>query len=208
MNSIPKMKSGLQDSISRKPLYYHLAALSAILIIVSVLYFDTFRSMVAIWLRSDTFLHGIIIIPISLYLVWRKWPQLQLVSLRPFFPGLFLLVSVSIAWFAANALGIQVGEQLAATAIIPSAILTVMGVSFVRAIAFPLAYLFFAVPFGEFWVPDLMEITADFAIGLLRLTGIPVLRCTASAVSMPSATPSTGAEGKSRMAPPTSRSPG
>ena len=39
-------------------------------------------------------------------------------------------------------------------------------------------------------------------------TGIPVLRCTARAVSMPSATPSTGDEGKIRMAPPTNRSPG
>ncbi|NND46613.1 MAG: exosortase A, partial [Woeseiaceae bacterium] len=176
MNSIPEMKSRMQDSIAKKSLFYNLAALSVVLITVSVLYFDTFRSMVAIWLRSDTFLHGIIIFPISFYLVWRKWPQLRSISPKPFIPGLFLLVGVSIAWFVADALGIQVGTQLAATAIIPCAILTVTGVSFVRAIAFPLAYLFFAVPFGEFWVPDLMEITADFAIGLLRLTGIPVLR--------------------------------
>ena len=170
------MKSSRQESIARKPLFYHLAALSVVLIIVSILYFDTFRSMVDIWLRSDTFLHGFIILPISVYLVWRKWPHLKSISPKPFVPGIFLLLVVSIAWFVADALGIQVGKQLAATAIIPSAILTVMGVSFARAIAFPLAYLFFAVPFGEFWVPELMEITADFAVGLLRLTGIPVLR--------------------------------
>ena len=159
-----------------KPLYYCLAALAVVLIIASVLYFDTFRSMVAIWLRSDTFLHGIIIFPISFYLVWRKWPHLKSISPKPFIPGIFLLLGVSIAWFVADAIGIQVGKQLAAIAIIPSAILTVMGVSFVRAIAFPLVYLFFAVPFGEFWIPELMEITADFAIGFLRLTGIPVFR--------------------------------
>ncbi|MBT8109703.1 MAG: exosortase/archaeosortase family protein, partial [Gammaproteobacteria bacterium] len=70
MNSIPEMKSRMQDSIAKKSLFYNLAALSVVLITVSVLYFDTFRSMVAIWLRSDTFLHGIIIFPISFYLVW------------------------------------------------------------------------------------------------------------------------------------------
>jgi exosortase A len=165
-----------EESIARKPLHYHLAALSFLLVTISIAYFDTFLSMVDIWLRSETFLHGFIISPISVFLVWRKWAYLKSISPHSFAPGILILVVISAAWFVADAVGIQVGMQLAATAIIPATVLTVMGVPFTRAIAFPLGYLFFAVPFGEFWIPELQEVTADFAVGMLRLTGIPVLR--------------------------------
>jgi exosortase len=41
---------------------------------------------------------------------------------------------------------------------------------------FPLLFLFFAVPVGDFLLPRLMEWTADFTVQALRLTGIPVFR--------------------------------
>ncbi len=165
-----------QDSTAPSLLPYYIFALFGALAIVSIAYFDTYRSMIAIYLQSDTFLHGFIILPICLYLVWRKWPQLASILPQTYVPGLFLLLGFSTIWFVADLLGIQVGKHFAVTAMIPAAVLTILGVSFARAIAFPLAYLFFAVPFGEFWVPELQEITADFAVGLLRLTGIPVFR--------------------------------
>ena len=41
---------------------------------------------------------------------------------------------------------------------------------------FPLAFLFFAAPVGEFLMPWLMARTADFTVFALRLSGIPVYR--------------------------------
>jgi EpsI family protein len=52
----------------------------------------------------------------------------------------------------------------------------ILGGSIVRVLAFPLLFLFFAVPFGEFLVPPLMELTADVTVSALRLSGIPVYR--------------------------------
>jgi exosortase A len=157
-------------------LSYHLIALSVILIVVLIAYLETFQSMVNVWLASDTFLHCFIIPPLSAYLIWKKRPELVQIPPRIFGPGVFLLLSTSTGWFLADLLGIQVGKHFAATAMIPAAAITFMGLSFSRAIAFPLGYLFFAVPFGEFWVPELMEITATFAIKLSYATGIPVFR--------------------------------
>ena len=159
-----------------RELRIHLIALSMLLVIAATIYFETIRSMVDIYLRSATFVHGIIILPISLYLIWRRWPLLKTIPPRTFVPGIFLLLAISFSWFVADILGIQVGKHFAVTAVIPVAVVTIMGVSFARSIAFPLAYLIFAVPFGEFWVPALQEVTADLAVGFLRLTGIPVLR--------------------------------
>lgn len=149
------------------------AALSVLLIIASLVYFGTYRSMVQIWLVSDTYLHGFIILPVSIYLVYRKWPQIKSIPRNQYFWGVIWLLAASITWFAADVFGIQSGKHFAAVAIIPAAVTTIMGVPFAMAIAFPLAFLFFSVPFGEFLVPGLQDVTATFGIGLLRLTGIP-----------------------------------
>jgi EpsI family protein len=51
-----------------------------------------------------------------------------------------------------------------------------LGTEAARRIAFPLGFLFFAVPFGDFMTPWLVERTADFTVVALRATGIPVFR--------------------------------
>jgi len=66
--------------------------------------------------------------------------------------------------------------QFMVAAMIPASIWAIGGTALVRALAFPLGFLFFAVPIGEFMVPALQDWTADFAIAALRLSGIPVLR--------------------------------
>jgi exosortase A len=56
------------------------------------------------------------------------------------------------------------------------AVWAVLGTAALRLLAFPLAFLFFAVPFGEFLMPTLIDRTADVTIWALRLTGVPVYR--------------------------------
>jgi EpsI family protein len=45
-----------------------------------------------------------------------------------------------------------------------------------KTILFPLGFLFFAVPIGDFLLPTLMEHTADFTVAALRASGVPVYR--------------------------------
>jgi exosortase A len=56
------------------------------------------------------------------------------------------------------------------------AVCAVVGSQIARAIAFPLAFSLLAVPIGEFLVPVMIEHTADFTVGALRLSGIPIYR--------------------------------
>jgi EpsI family protein len=49
-------------------------------------------------------------------------------------------------------------------------------VRFARVLALPLLFLFFAVPFGEAFVPKLIDWTADFTVFALKASGIPVYR--------------------------------
>jgi hypothetical protein len=50
----------------------------------------------------------------------------------------------------------------------------VFGLRVARVLTFPLAFLFFAVPFGEVLHPALMSFTANATVLGLRLTGVPV----------------------------------
>jgi exosortase A len=144
--------------------------------IVVALYFDSYASMVGIWLRSETYHHGILVFPICAYLIWRRWPYLRTVSSRPSFAGLAGLLVLSVIWWVCTAIGIQVGQHFAIVAMTPVLVVAIAGINFARAIAFPLAYLLFAVPFGELFIPQLIDFTAFFTVEALQLCGFPVLR--------------------------------
>jgi EpsI family protein len=57
-----------------------------------------------------------------------------------------------------------------------AAIVTVLGLRVARILIFPLAFLLFAVPAGEFLVPVLMDRTADFTVAAIRWSGVPIFR--------------------------------
>ena len=139
-------------------------------------YGDTAQSMVAIWQRSDTFAHGFIIVPISAWLIWRRRHAVAVLVPRPNFLVLPMLALTGFGWLLGQLAGAGVVQQYGLAAMIPLLVWSILGNQVVRALAFPLFFLLFAVPFGEVLVPPLMEYTADVTVAALRLTGIPVLR--------------------------------
>ncbi|MNM25903.1 Transmembrane exosortase [compost metagenome] len=173
------------DSIARAPQAAPLpagagqAALPALLLALAaivLLYHATFWSMLELWARSQTFAHGFLIVPISAWLAWRRRARLAALPQRPSAPGLLLLAVLGLAWLLADAANVQVVEQYAATAMLPACVLAVLGWPAVRLLAFPLAYLFLAVPFGEVFLEPLIDFTASFTVTALQLTGVPVFR--------------------------------
>ena len=147
----------------------------AVLAILAI-YADTAKSMIAIWRSSDTFAHGYLIVPISLCLVWTKRREVALLAPRPDLAGFLLMAAVGVGWLAAEAAQVQVVAQYALVGMVAGAVLAVAGRRVAWTLAFPLAFLFLAVPFGEAFLPRLMEWTADFTVAALRLSGIPVYR--------------------------------
>lgn len=147
-----------------------------VLLIIFALYWPTFYSMVEIWERSETFTHGFLIFPISAWLIWGRRHHLARIEPAADWRGLTLLAMAGIAWLLADAGGVRVVAQYAFIAILIAAVWSMLGLQVVRALFFPLMFLFFAVPVGEFLIPPLMEFTADFTVTALQLTGIPVYR--------------------------------
>ena len=153
-----------------------LPILVATLLAILAIYRDTAKSIVAIWASSETFTHGYLIVPMTLALVWIKRREVAALAPRPDVLGFALLAGAGFTWLAAEAAQVQVLMQYALVAMVPAAVLALAGRRVAWALAFPLAFLLLAVPFGEALLPRLMEWTADFTVTALRITGIPVYR--------------------------------
>jgi exosortase A len=155
---------------------FALPIIAATLLAVLAAYWETAKSIVAIWGSSETFAHGYLIVPITLVLVWAKRREVAALAPRPDLLGFALLAAAGIAWLAAEAAQVQVLRQYALAAMVPATVLALAGRRVAWTLAFPLAFLLLAVPFGEAFLPRLMEWTADFTVAALRLSGIPVYR--------------------------------
>ena len=140
------------------------------------LYRDTGVAMVTIWARSETFNHAFLVPPIVLWLVWRRRKLITAQTPQPALSIFLLVVCAGFAWLLGDLVVVNAITQLALVTLLVLAVPAVLGWSATRLIIFPLGFLFFAVPIGEFVMPQFMEWTANFTVFALRLSGIPVYR--------------------------------
>ncbi|MEX1198496.1 MAG: exosortase A [Pseudohongiellaceae bacterium] len=145
-------------------------------LLLALVFHDTLLSIVAIWQRSETFAHGFLILPISLWMAWRMRDRFSGLSVRPEPRALLLVSGTGLVWLLANMVDVLVVQQLAFVAMLVSGIWAIVGNAVVRCYAFPLGFLFLAVPMGEGLIPPLMELTADSTEFLVRASGVPVFR--------------------------------
>lgn len=175
--SVPLRAEAGQPSPATPQRYGWPIALTALLTLTALmlaLYWPGVVKLVNIWLNSQTFAHGMLIVPLSLYLVWTRRSELALLQPRPSGWGLPLLVLLGLAWFAARIVDITTIQTFVVVALLPVLTLTVLGTAVARALLFPLCFLFFAWPAGNFLVPILQDYTAWFSVLMLKLSGVPV----------------------------------
>ena len=153
-----------------------LPVLCLLLLALTGLYIDTARAMEGIWSRSETFAHAYLVAPISIWLVWRLRHRLAAMVPRPQPWMLLPMAAAACIWFVGDMAGVNALTQAMFVALLVMAVPAVLGLAVARELMFPLAFLFFMVPFGEFLLPVLMEGTADFTVLALAFSGVPVYR--------------------------------
>lgn len=165
-------------ALAHQPLNWTVANLLTIAAVTALLllFYQTTLSTVAIWHRSETFAHGFLIFPISAFLIWSRRKEIALLTPLPDLRGLPVLLLFGFGWLLAYFARVQVVQQYVLVAMIPVLVWIILGLRVIRTLTFPLGFLFFAIPMGEFLIPPLMNFTADFTITALQLTGIPVYR--------------------------------
>jgi exosortase A len=150
----------------------HLATLGLVAAAVLLLFRRDAAHMASIWWTSSTYNHCLLIPPIIVWLVRQRLPGLRRLEPAAWVPGLALGGLGAFAWLLGEAADAAVARHFGLVVMLEGAVVACLGKAVARALAFPLGYALFMVPFGGFLVPPLQTLTAEMAMALLGLAGV------------------------------------
>lgn len=150
------------------------AAVAFGLVVLLAAFAETVTTTVTTWWNAASYNHGLIVVPVVLFLIWERRADLARLTPRASAWGLPLMAAASLLWTVGETVHAVVVQQFGLVGMIWGLVLTVMGPRATWGMAFPLAFLLFAVPFGEFLVVHLQDLTAEMTVRLLRASDVPV----------------------------------
>ena len=148
-------------------------ALAIGLLSFAIIFYPEIAAAVTVWMNSDAYSHCFLVLPVAIYLAWDRRDIVMATPLRPSLGIAFLAIPAAALWFVTDRLGIMEARQLMAMTLLQIMVASVMGPAMWRALAAPLLYLFFLVPFGEFLIAPLQSLAVRFTTIGLSLLGIP-----------------------------------
>jgi len=120
-----------------------------------------------------TFGHCLFVGPVIAWLVWQRKRELAEVIPTGWWPGLALVAAGGMSWLVGDAAGVALFRHAGLIVMLQGAIVSVLGPNVARALLFPLFYMLFLVPFGEFFEGPLQDITVRMVMPLLHWSGVP-----------------------------------
>lgn len=130
-------------------------------------------ALVTLWWTNTTFGHCLFIAPVIGWLVWQRRAGLAVQEPAIWLPGLVLVALGGASWLVGNAAGVALARHLGMLLTAQGLVVTMLGPQVARALAFPMAYALFLVPFGESVAGPLQTITVAITMKLLALAGVP-----------------------------------
>lgn len=149
-------------------------AIGAVFFWVIGWYYATAAEVVSIWWRSDTFAHGLLVLPMFVWLSWRNRERLDGPNLAPAALMVVPLLCTGLVWLLGELASVASVTHAALALMLIFSLVGVLGPKLARPLAFPILFLLFGVPIGEFMLPIMMKYTAIFTVVAVRLCGVPV----------------------------------
>jgi len=154
--------------------------LVVLLAVFAAAYFPVWRSLVAAWSESEEYSHGFLILPICIYVIWRKKETLRSICSRPSLWGLGLVLLSLAAYVFARLAGILTAASLSMVLLAVGAIVFLYGSAVLRELIFPLFMLFFMIPipaqlYAYVTIP-LQLFVSKASVWAAALLGVPIYR--------------------------------
>ena len=148
-----------------------------VLVLCGVIYFQTWRDLWPVWMDTDrtSYTHGPLVAAISLWLMWRLRPALRAAEVRPAWSALPVVLALSLAWLVASRAGILTVHTVLWPLVAATALVAACGWRIAGAFAFPLGYLWFAMPAWDYLSRLLQTITVVAVDALNGLTRVPAV---------------------------------
>lgn len=140
-----------------------------------LLFWPTTQSLLVRWQDAvhRTYTHGLLIVALALWLLWRSRARPMSEPIRAFVPGVALLFAGSLLWLIAYRAGLQIVHQALLPLLAFASVVTCFGWAFARCVWLPVGYLYFAIPVWDAINPLLQAISVLAVRLLLRGAGIP-----------------------------------
>ena len=142
-------------------------------------YSPTFKSLMEGPWQTEQEGHGPLIIAAALWLVWQSRQKLKATSLSPApVAGWAVLIFGLVLMFLARTQGVLTVEAFSAIPVIVGCVLSLAGWPVLRVLAFPIFFIFFAVPMPD-WLIDaatvpLKVFISDVVTQVLYSAGYPI----------------------------------
>lgn len=144
------------------------------LLLFSALFWNEASAAIGVWIVSPTFNHCFLVLPLSLFMIWQRRNSLIQTLPAPNARAVIAVLGLSGVWLVTSIVGVLEAEQFVVITMVQATLLGVLGVAFYKRLAAPFLFLYFLVPSGDYLVPTLQNVTAQFSVLGLQVLGIPV----------------------------------
>jgi exosortase A len=151
----------------------HFLALGALVVLILADFHPAVSAALTVWVVSPTYSHSFLILPIIGWLIWEKKDVLR--TMRPALEprALLLFLPLVALWWLGQLAAVNEVTQYAIVGMIQVAIIALLGPTVVRQIWFPVFFLLFLVPTGEYLTGPMQRFTTQFVDVALNIFGIP-----------------------------------
>jgi exosortase len=159
--------------------FSRLAPVIGVFVAVLLAYGQVLVELLRDWSRDPNYYHGFLIPLVSGYLVWRRRDELRQPACTPSLLGLAGLLLAGALLILGSAGAEVFTQRVSFLLLIASLVLFLRGRSQLRVIAFPLAFLLFAIPLPYViyygLTGPMQSLAAKCAVWGLRIVGVPTV---------------------------------
>ncbi len=173
------MKAGVGSDTDLSNLGRKYAAAMAVTLIFAVvgfIYWPTVAHLLGIGTPPGSTTDAPLVVLVVLILIWNLHQKLSLLPIHSFPWGAVMVVGLGFVWLGGQLIYARVFTQFAVLGLVPAAVITIFGIQWLRALAFPFFILLFALPVWTVLVPTLVKWSALFSEMAIRASGVPIYR--------------------------------
>jgi EpsI family protein len=163
------------SSVKGRPTVFAPLIVIAVFTAVGCIFWTTASKLLA-WQENDPGTHALLVVLVVWVLIWNLRDELAALPIRPCLWGLAGLMGLGFIWLSGELVFTVVFSQFAVVAMVPIAVLTLLGARWLAVMAFPFFVLLFALPIWSPLVPTLVKWSAKFVELGIRASGVPIYR--------------------------------
>lgn len=159
---------------------HHLAGALALFVPLAVAYATVTATLVRQWADDPNYAHGFFVVPMAIYLAWRRRERFRAAPHAPSAAGLVLLFAGILLYLVGTAAAELFTTRVSLLCVVAGLLWAIEGAARLRVLAFPIAFLGCMIPlpyvvYYQLTFPLQIE-SSRWAAGLLELAGMPVVR--------------------------------